>query len=230
MADGVRLRIMTYNVRSRRDDVPSLVTVVRDLAPDVAIIQEGPRRLRWRQQCVNLARRTGMYFAAGGLPALGNLVLTNMRVGVRDIADLRFPLTPGRHLRGAALVTCSAARTRFVVAGTHLSVDATERVAQATMLKERLGTMGAPMIVAGDFNENSGGAAWRTLSDGLADAALPGDMAHLGTYPSADPGERIDAVFVDPRCVILGYQVVDSELARAASDHLPVVVDLVLPR
>ena len=55
MADapsGVPLRVVSYNVHGQRDDVAALATVVRQLAPDVVIVQEGPRRFGWRAKSV----------------------------------------------------------------------------------------------------------------------------------------------------------------------------------
>mgnify|MGYP003471718510 CR=1 FL=1 len=228
MADGLRLRVMTYNVHAGRDDTARLGEVGRELAPDVANSQEGPRRLRWRQKAAGLARLTGLLLAGGGLPSLGNLVLTSMRVGVLGVECLRYPLTPGRHLRGAVLVRCQVGRTRFAVAGSHLSVDTTERPAQAELLKRHLAAVDEPVIFGGDLNENSGGAAWRTIADGLVDAAAAASVDHLATFPAAGPAERIDAIFVDQRWTVLGCQVVRTPATLAASDHLPVVADLLL--
>jgi endonuclease/exonuclease/phosphatase family metal-dependent hydrolase len=113
-----------------------------------------------------------------------------------------------------------------VVVGSHLSTDAAERPAQGQLLKKALTDADTPVIFGGDLNETSGGAAWRLLADGLLDAAGEDRSA---TYPSAAPRDRIDTVFVDPRVTVSGYQVVDGPAARRASDHLPVMADLVLP-
>ena len=102
----VPLRVVSYNVHSQRDDTAALAAVVRAAAPDVVIVQEAPRRFRWRQKCATLAESFGLVVAAGGLPALGNLLLTSLRVRVRDTRCQRYPLTPGRHLRGAAYADC----------------------------------------------------------------------------------------------------------------------------
>ncbi len=40
---------------------------------------------------------------------------------------------------------------------------------------------------------------------------------------------RIDALFVDARITVVDYDVVDTPLTRRASDHFPVLVDLLLP-
>ncbi|HKS99161.1 MAG TPA: endonuclease, partial [Rugosimonospora sp.] len=62
---------------------------------------------------------------------------------------------------------------------------------------------------------------------GLADTAPGGDGE--ATFPAAAPARRIDAVLADPRVRVESHQVLDGPLARRASDHLPVLADLLLP-
>jgi endonuclease/exonuclease/phosphatase family metal-dependent hydrolase len=220
------IRVLSYNIHSSKDDLDALAALVRDIAPDVMMIQEAPRRFRWRQKCADLARSFDLVVAGGGLPSLGNLILTNLRVRARESWAVKFPLTPGRHMRGAQFVRCTVGRTGFVAVGSHLSTDATERPAQATLLKKHLIEADEPVIFGADVNENSGGAAWRTLADGLIDAAVAVGAEDRSTFPAAAPQERIDVVLVDPRWTVTGYDVVSSPDALAASDHLPLVVDL----
>jgi endonuclease/exonuclease/phosphatase family metal-dependent hydrolase len=228
-AGGVRLRVLSYNVHSRRDDLEALAGVVRDLQPDVMIVQEAPRRFRWRQKCAALARAFGMVVGAGGLPSLGNLLLTTLRVRVGDTWCLQYPLTPGRHMRGAAFARCAVGSASFVVAGSHLGTDPTERPDQAALLKQTMSEVRLPLIVGADLNENSGGAAWRTIADGLTDTAIAADRADRLTFSCANPRDRIDALFVDRRIAVLDYDVVDTPQTRRASDHFPVVADLLVP-
>src|SRR5262245_19724793 len=101
MADGVAVRVVSYNIHGQRDDRAALVEVVRGLAPDVLLVQEGPRRLRWRTRSADLANRCRLVYAAGGEPALGNVAMVSMRAQVVDTWCVQFPLTPGRHMRGA---------------------------------------------------------------------------------------------------------------------------------
>jgi endonuclease/exonuclease/phosphatase family metal-dependent hydrolase len=227
--DPVAVRVVSYNIHTLRDDLSALASVVRGLDPDVVIVQEAPRRFRWRTKCARLARSFGLVVAAGGLPSLGNLVLTNLRVRVYDAWCLRYPLTPGRHLRGAAFATCAVGRTPFAVIGSHLSTDAAERPAQAALLKQAMAHIDVPVIVGGDLNENSGGAAWRTLAEGLVDVAAAAGCEDRVTFSCSNPRDRIDAFFVDPRIEVRRYDVVDSPEARRASDHFPVVADLLVP-
>lgn len=228
MAEGF-LRVLTYNVHGQRDDRAALAEIVRGVAADVVIVQEGPRRFNWRHKSANLARAFGAVLAVGGLPSLGNLILTDMRVHVHSTRVVRFPLVPGRHMRGAAFAECSVGRRRFTIAGTHLSLDAGERATQAELLKKELSTSEAPVVLGADLNETSGGAAWRTIADGLTDAAVWADATDRCTFPLHGPQGRIDALFVDPGIEVVRYDVVDTPLSRRASDHFPVIADLVIP-
>lgn len=224
------LRVLSYNVHMQKDDQAALTALIRGLAPDVVVIQEGPRRFRWRARAAALAHSLGMVVAAGGLPSLGNLILTTFRVRVHDAWYAQFPLIPGRHMRGAAFASCSIGPARFVVAGTHLSTDPAERPAQARDLKDALSKLDDPVILGADLNEGSGGAAWRTLADGLTDAATAMDRTDRLTFSCADPRDRIDALFVSPGIQVRDYDVVDTAESRRASDHFPVLADLTLPR
>ncbi|WFE21147.1 endonuclease/exonuclease/phosphatase family protein [Solwaraspora sp. WMMD937] len=234
---GVRLRVLTYNIHGQRDDRAALAEVVRQIAPDVAILQEAPRRWRWRTRSAALANAFDMVVGSGGPPPLGNLVLTTLRVRVEGSWSVRFPLTPGRHLRGAVFARCAVGPARFVVVGSHLSTDPTERPAQARLLRQACADVDGPVILGLDVNDRpaepddpSGdtGAAWRLAAAGFTDAAAAAGAGRAGTFPGRDPRRRIDAIFVDPRIEVAGCQVVDTPAARRASDHLPVVADLVL--
>jgi endonuclease/exonuclease/phosphatase family metal-dependent hydrolase len=221
-----RVRVTTYNVHGLRDDLAALTGVVRDLDPDVLVVQEAPRRLRWRSRCAELARRFGLVYAAGGGPALGNLILVNLRVAVPEAWALRYPLVPGRHLRGAAFARCTVGRTPFVVAGTHLSLDAAERLDQARLLDATLAGVDVPLVLAADFNEPPDGPARQLLASGRVDAAGTDETP---TFPATGGGVRIDGLLVDPRIAVSGYRVVSSAATARASDHLPVLADLDLP-
>ena len=221
---GVPLRVLSYNVHGLRDDRGALTALIREVAPDVVILQEAPRRFRWRHKCAALADDVGTVVAAGGLPALGNLLLVTLRVKVHAAWCLRYPLTPGRHMRGAAFARCSVKDARFTVSGSHLATDPVERPAQAAQWKSALAAVDGPVIAGGDLNEGPGGGAWRTVADGFVarrGAAL--------TFPATLPRHQLDAVFVSPDITIEGYDVIETDQARRASDHLPVVADLRLP-
>ncbi|MEU4624352.1 endonuclease/exonuclease/phosphatase family protein [Actinoplanes sp. NPDC023801] len=221
---GVPLRVVSYNVHGLRDDRAALTGLIRDLAPDVLVVQEAPRRFRWRQKCAAFATETGLVVAAGGLPSLGNLLLVSLRVRIRRSWCLRYPLTPGRHMRGAVFAEGAVRGATFTVSGSHLATDPAERPEQAAFWKAELEKIDGPLVVAADLNEGPGGGAWRTVGDGLL-----GSSDELPTFPASVPSRRIDGLFVTPGVTIERYEIVSTDRARVASDHLPIVADLLLP-
>ncbi|MGH3736579.1 MAG: endonuclease/exonuclease/phosphatase family protein [Micromonosporaceae bacterium] len=223
------LRLLTYNVHGLRDDVAALARVVRAARPDVVYVQEAPRRFRWRSRCAELAHRCGLFVASGGGAALGNLLLVSLRVRVHQAWSLRYPFTPGRHLRGAAFARCSVAGRRFVIAGSHLSTDPDERPTQAALLRAALAASADPVLLAADLNDTPGSLSWRTLCDSRADAAEVAGDGRTPTYSVHSPRRRIDAVFADQRCPVTAYQVLDTPDVRCASDHFPVLVEVAVP-
>lgn len=225
----VRLRVLSYNISYRRGDPAHVAAVIRSVAPDVAILQEAPRHLRWRTKSAALACASGLVVASGGLPALGNLLLTSLRIRVHRAWSLRFPLTPGRHLRGTAFAECSVGRVRTTVVGSHLSTDPTERPAQARLLRDAMAGSAGSLIFGGDLNEEPGGPAWHAVADGLVDAAAVAGAQDRPTFSCAAPRRRIDAIFVDQGITVRGYDLVDTPLVGRASDHFPIVADLELP-
>jgi endonuclease/exonuclease/phosphatase family metal-dependent hydrolase len=192
-----------------------VAAVLRDLRPDVALVQEAPRLLGSGFANARLARRAGLLRVTGGAAAAGNLLLVSRRVVVDSAQAVRLPKRRGLHRRGAVRAVLSLDGHRLRVLGTHLDLDPAARLATAA----RLRALGPVDVVAGDLNEEPGGPAWRALSDGLVDVA-----AGCGpTFPLRAPRRRIDAVFVGP-----AWQVRAVEVPRVApvTDHLPVVVDL----
>jgi endonuclease/exonuclease/phosphatase family metal-dependent hydrolase len=115
------------------------------------------------------------------------------------------------------------------VAGSHLSTDPAERPRQAAEFKRELDAVTSPVVAGADLNEGPEGPAWATVAERLTDTAVAADRADRLTYSCANPRKRIDALFVDPRITVVGYDVVDTPLTRRASDHFPVLVDLLLP-
>jgi len=223
----VRLRVVSYNVHSLRDDRQALTGLVRSLEPDVLIVQEAPRRFRWRTKCAQLAHSFGLFYGAGGLPSLGNLIMTSMRVRVVESWCLQYPLIPGRHMRGAAFARCVVPGAKpFVVAGTHLSTYDGERPGQAGLLLPALGAAADPVILGIDVNETDTGGSWKLLATDLVDVGRDGG----NTFPSASPDRRIDAILARPSFGVDRFELVSTPEALRASDHLPLVADLTLPR
>jgi len=197
------------------------VEAIRALRPDIAVVLGGPRRLRWRTRAADLANRLGLVYAAGGEPALGNLILVGMRVTVPETAHLRYPLVPGRLMQGAAVIRACVAGRGVTVVGSRLSRYADERPAQAAALAAELDRWEPPAIVAADVGGD--GVAWQTLARGRA--------AVEDAPPSGDP-ERAGhiMIFTDPSIEILQHEWVPLPRARTAPDPGPAMLVELRPR
>lgn len=218
------MRLLSYNVRSLRDDGAAVARVIRAARPDVVAIQEAPRFLRWRSTCAALARRSGLVIVGGGRPAAANLLMSRLSVDVESTRDVLFSKDFGLHQRGAALAVLRLGGARVAVAGTHLDLMEAPRLRHIAELDGALTgfvPQGVPVIVAGDVNDQPGSPAWQQLTERRVDAD-PGGF----TYSAAHPQRRIDGVFADPALRVVHAEVIDSPDVTIASDHRPVLVEL----
>jgi endonuclease/exonuclease/phosphatase family metal-dependent hydrolase len=223
------MRLLTYNVRSLRDDAAAVARVIRACRPDVAAIQEAPRFWRWRAKCDRLARRSGMVIVTGGRAAASNLLLASPAITVESTRNVLFSTDPRLHQRGAALAVLELAGARFALAGTHLDLVEQPRLRHVGELHAALDAFVpagvVPATVAGDMNDVPDSATWRMLAQPRVDAVPAGDGF---TYSARNPQRRIDGVFADPALRIRSAEVIGTPDVVIASDHRPVLVELEL--
>lgn len=247
IADRRTLRVMTYNVHScvGMDGQVSPERIARLIArhaPDVVALQElDVSRLRTGgiDQAHQIAQLLEMDFHFHPTLRLeeelyGDAILTHLPMrlvkagglpGLRDRPDLE--------PRGALWVAIDLGGVEVQIVNTHLGLRARERLAQTDALlgPEWLGHPDCrpPVVLCGDFNALPSSRVCRKVRGQLRDAQqeLHGHRPKstwFGRYPSA----RIDHVFVDPVTRVVDVSVPRSELARVASDHLPVIAELEL--
>ncbi|MFH9422755.1 endonuclease/exonuclease/phosphatase family protein [Streptomyces sp. NPDC017529] len=229
-------RVLSYNVRSLRDDRAALARVIRACAPDVVFVQEAPRFFRWRKSVAALCRATGLVHVTGGATAAGPMILSSLRAHVERTEDVLLPRTPGLHQRGFATAVVRIGGARVGLLGCHLSLRAAERYDQAGLLLERLRALDVPYAVAaGDLNDRPDGRAFRRLAGPLTDAWAAAPWGGEFTSTPHDPHQRIDAVFTTGGVEVLGCGVprdlpgVSQGDLLAATDHLPVLAALRVP-
>jgi endonuclease/exonuclease/phosphatase family metal-dependent hydrolase len=226
------LRVMTWNVRDMLGDPWAVRRVLLGARPDVVCLQEGPRVVATRHQLGLVARRAGLTFVAGGRRGAGTAVLVGRRAVVHGAAAHRLPVRGWRtRPRGCVRALVSLPATApLAVTCLHLGLDERERARHVELLLAAQPVAGGPPVVlAGDLNERPDGASWRSLAARAADPA-PGAPA---TFRSARPRLRIDAVLVDPALEVRSYGFPDGVTEAdvvAASDHRPVLAEVVLPR
>ncbi len=218
------LRVLSYNVRSLRDDPAAVARVIRAAAPDVVCIQEAPKWWRWRSRCAALARESGLLVISGGLPAGHNLLLCSVGVDVSASDDVLLSRRFGLHQRGLTTAACSLGGVRFRVAATHLDLDAAERRRHVEEIFAGLDESSGPVILGADVNEPAGSPAWAALATRLPECEATG-----GTYPAAGAERRIDGIFASRDIGVRSAVVLDSADVRLGSDHRPVLAQLELP-
>ena len=219
------LRLMTWNVRSLRDDRGAVIGAIRACAPDVLFVQEAPRFLRAQSKLAALAREAGLVVAAGGRPAAGVALLTTLRVDVDRPRDHLLSRTPRLHQRGLAVAQLTLGDLSFTAASLHMSLDASERRRHASEIEQILGN--GPAVLAGDFNERSTGPVWQALAAGRTDVGAAADLA---TFSTANPRRRIDTIMVpaDWRVTpVSPLEILHESNLVAATDHRPVIADVV---
>jgi endonuclease/exonuclease/phosphatase family metal-dependent hydrolase len=235
VGEMVEIRVLTYNVRSLRDNRQTVAAVVRACEPDVVCVQEAPRFLRWRTKCAGLAASCGLVVLSGGRTAGDNLLLGSLRTRVRSTQDIKLTRTVSlRHWfyrRGVSSVVLEAAGATFAVVGTHLGLNERERARHIGEIFAHLDSLGVShVILCGDLNEGPGHPVWKMVVDRFADAYAAAPWGDELTYPSRGPLHRIDAVFVSPGIEVVGCGVPqDVPGLEQASDHRPVLATLRVP-
>ncbi|MGW2370053.1 endonuclease/exonuclease/phosphatase family protein [Streptomyces sp. NPDC001667] len=230
------VRVLSYNVRSMRDDVGALARVIRACAPDVVCVQEAPRFFRWRKAAARLARTSELVYVTGGATASGPMILSSLRATVERTQDILLPRTPGLHQRGFATAVLRFGRARLGVLSCHLSIKDGERYGQGQLLLDTLAGLDVPhAVVAGDLNDRPDGRTFGLLADALQDGWATKPWGREHTTRLGDPLQRIDAVLATEGVEVLGCGVpmglpgVAERDLRAATDHLPVLAALRIP-
>jgi endonuclease/exonuclease/phosphatase family metal-dependent hydrolase len=227
------IRLLSYNIRSMRDDRAALARVIRRLEPDIACVQEAPRFAFWLRKRRWLARRGALGLAVRERPA-GLELYAGPRTALLHRGHHLLSPVPGMHRRGLVLGLFEVDGARLVAASVHLDLadgprlrHAEEIVTELERVRERFR---APVVIAGDINEEPGGATWDFLSERFQDGFAAAPAGQGATYGSAVPLTRIDGVFADPGIEVLGCGVPDEPQLLAdypnATDHRPVLAEL----
>jgi len=220
------LRLLSYNVRSLRDDKVAVSDVIRACRPDVVAVQEAPRFLRWRSKRAALARQSHLVVATANRPG-GLMVMTAVRAKVLDTSFTLLPKTPKLHQRAVCAALLEVDGARWAVASVHLSLSNEERMRHLEPLFGAVRRWDAPVVVAGDINEQPIHPAWQAIAGELQDAYAIAPDGPGDTYSATRPHKRIDGVFADPRITVVSCHAVgDVAGVDVASDHLPVLAVL----
>ena len=222
----MRLRVLVYNVRGFRAGAERVAAAVTESGPDLAMVQEcgSGRRLR------GFARAMGMEAASSRLfPLLRqvrNAVLVRHPWRIISSRLHAFDRSARFYPRGAFIAVVGRAGYRITAFSVHLGLTPGERNRHARELADFALGIDHPLLIGGDFNEGPDGKAASWIADRFWDAWPHAGSGNGETFPSADPTARIDYLFASEQFAIGRAVVVDTAETRAASDHLPLLIDL----
>jgi endonuclease/exonuclease/phosphatase family metal-dependent hydrolase len=210
----------------KKCDPQRVAEVIRETRADVVGLQEvdfNPWGEKQSHQLDYLAEITGMQAIAGPTiwrteAEFGNGLLTRRQIEKVRLHDVSVSQRQPRGVIDAA-VLCEGKRIRVLV--THLGLALNERRRQAQsllrILREDDGTHDFT-VVLGDINEwRPRGFATYRLDTYLGKAPSP------RTFPSYFPVFALDRIWMTPKPSFLQIRAVNHDLARVASDHLPVM-------
>jgi len=241
----VQFRVLTYNIHKciggldRRYEPDRIRATIAHYAPDLVLLQEvdnQTRRARGDRQVDLLGDLVGLrhrsYFpnvAVRGGGEYGNAILSRFALTSTQNIDLTVPPKKRRGvLHGRYRVRVGGARhmRTLHVYNMHLGLSGIERKLQLRRFLDSHPFVGlhqeTPILVAGDFND-----VWGTLGRKLlAPAGFRGMGAVLRTFPAYAPVRALDSIYVRGRLELRHVFTARVDVARRASDHLPLIADL----
>jgi endonuclease/exonuclease/phosphatase family metal-dependent hydrolase len=218
-----------------------IAEVIAEMSVDVVALQEldlGRRRSAGADQTKMIAEQLGWY--SHFHPAMrredehyGNAIVSRYQLNFCRAVEL--PGTPPffcRENRIAIEVSTETKLGKVHIINTHLGLGWRERLVQAqlfTSAEWRAAIAGdTPLILLGDFNSLRGSPPYRTLNHHLRDVRelLPATEP-IQTFPTRFPVLAVDHIFVNRAVEAVRVTVHRSPLARIASDHFPLMAELV---
>lgn len=243
----MRFRLVTYNIHraiglDRQFRPERIVAILRRYNPDIVLLQEvdvGVPRSHQMNLAAHIAHELGYPHRAVGLNVFyrrgkyGNATLSHFPIGRQRNIDLTLGGGKGRGAQHTAIhLPIDGDPLSLEVFNLHLSLSARLRRRQVGHLLRsddvaRLAP-DTPCIVAGDMNDWRGVLKRKLLGPAgfrCATNRRPGSRWALRTFPSFAPTGGLDKIFYRGRLRLLHVARSRLDLARIASDHLPVIAD-----
>jgi endonuclease/exonuclease/phosphatase family metal-dependent hydrolase len=241
----MRVRVVTWNIHKgiggvdRRYKLERIVDALREISPDVALLQEVSDdlpRSRFHDQAEMLGEFLGMphlafhpehRFKMGGY---GNAILSKFPLSDIHHVDLTVGKRKKRGvLQARARLKLEDGTRSIVIHNMHLGLVGSERETQIERFLDCAPFRGlhehTPVIVGGDLND-----VWGTLGGRFfIPRGFRAGGPRANTFPAAFPVRPLDALFV--RGDLHTHRAARPSMTRVcrqASDHLPLVADLTL--
>jgi len=242
----IPVRIVTWNIHKgigtdRCYRLERVIAVLRDVDADVVCLQEvdrGVPRSACDDQAERLGEALGYDHAALGLNvrvksgAYGNLTLS--RFPLTDVKNVDLTIPPKKRRSGLVTRVEIGPPGGLLLANVHLGLMHLERRVQVRRLLAHVfedSRPDQPLVIAGDWNEWTRRLVHGVLRErGFHVARGETRPRGVRTWPSRRPLVALDRIlYRDPiRCRHVAC--ILDDLTRVASDHLPLMVELDVPR
>jgi len=238
------LRVATYNVHGcvgmdRQRSEKRIAEVIASISADVVALQEldlGRTRSAGVDQAQLIAEQLGwqrLFQPAmrNGDEQYGNAIISRFPVTLSHTLEL--PGEGSWYCREKRVAIWAAAETelgRVHVINTHFGLGLAERFLQAQFLAQSLAPIAPhePLLLLGDFNSLPGARALAVLRNSLRSVrALLPSAGPCRTFPTRFPTVAVDHIFVNASLQPTSLSAHRSPVARVASDHYPLVAELV---
>lgn len=240
----MKLRVLSYNIHKciggvdRRYEPSRIVEVIRKLDADVVMLQEvdaGVKRSNGDRQVELLGDQLGLRYhtwfpnvEVRGGGQYGNAILSRYPLIESTNIDVTLRFKKRRSvLHGVLRVRHDEVDRTVHVFNMHLGLARYERKRQLEMFLNSQPFAhlhhDTPVVVGGDLNDVYGG-----LGQLLAPSGFRGVDRRPLTFPAWGPMRALDAIFVRGAMELQKLVRCDSDLARRASDHRPLVAEVKL--
>ena len=167
----------------------------------------------------NVRLKTGNY---------GNAILSRHPIAESLNIDLTIPLKKRRRALVAEFhLAIGHHHRKMLICNTHLGLAGMERKAQVRrVLRHKAIThlhSSTPLIVAGDLND-----VWSSLAKRMSPENLVSASKRIRTFPAIHPVRSLDAIYYRGDLQLETCFAGHTEMARQASDHLPLIADFEL--
>ena len=233
------MRLLSYNIhkgiggRDRRYRLERIIEVIEAENPDLICLQEVDNNCRRSKYC-DQAGVLADYFSAAEF-----LLQTNVRVRSGSYGNLlvsRWPLASKHQMslrmgrrkpRGAQMVVDETPEGPLHLVHWHLGLAEKERHFQVNLVLEDpnfLQQSHLPTLVVGDCND------WRNTLAGAPFARhnfeqVTSPISRFRSFPAYLAMGSLDKAFLRGEIHVRHARIVRTALAKAASDHLPLVID-----
>ncbi|MBS0473834.1 MAG: endonuclease/exonuclease/phosphatase family protein [Proteobacteria bacterium] len=233
----MQLTFASYNIHKavgldRRRDPERILAVLHEIDADVVALQEADRRFGRRETVLprdllddlSNYRAVALNHRPDSIGWHGNALLVKRGITVVEAGVVPLPtLEP----RGAVRADLLAHGQRLRVVGMHLDLSGLRRRQQLRTILADVARCGpsCPAVLMGDINEWAlhGGswrefhAPWRVIAPGRS-------------FPSRRPVAQLDRIVISHEWEVGEARAHHSGLSAIASDHLPVMARLQLPK